>query len=307
MASKNINILSLPSEILESVLLYCSYDEISKCRLVCHQFNEVCKQLLNQGFTLVDRQHEQLQKDVKSKLPRRDSERRNHPLAKRFAVLNWMKLELSTITAYKKYINMNLCCFIPGKVLDEALHVLEAVSKSESLPHEHELLRELRDLSQMAVEHFQENIVPRLKTKMPPIPQSPSANSPGCSVAQGSNTTALVTQQQDPSTEKARADADKASNLEQGKQFVELQQQLAETKKQVQEQKGQIMDLNRRMDEQDKKIMELMEDNAQLKRGRKTDSPNAGGEEQSEKDRKSGKRKSTPPTGVSDKRSKLMD
>ena len=42
MASESLNILSLPSEIIELVLLYCSYDEISMYRLV----RKICRMLL---------------------------------------------------------------------------------------------------------------------------------------------------------------------------------------------------------------------------------------------------------------------
>ena len=37
-------------------------------------------------------------------------------------------------------------------------------------PRAHELLQELRDISSMAMEHFDEHIVPRLKPKMPALP-----------------------------------------------------------------------------------------------------------------------------------------
>ena len=122
-----------------------------------------------------------------------------------------------------------------------------------------------------------------------------------------SNSTALATLRRDLSTCRTRADAERASNLEQGKRLAELGRGLAETQKQVQAQEGQITDINRRMDEQDKKIMELMEDIAQIKQDRKVDSHRASGEGQSEEDRKSRKRKSLPSTGSGSKRSKLSD
>ena len=87
---------------------------------VCKQFDEVCKQLLNKGFSYVDRLHATVQKNVKSKLPRRESERRNHPLSKHVNVLSSVETRLSLLSmTFVKYIDMNLCCFIPGKVCEE--------------------------------------------------------------------------------------------------------------------------------------------------------------------------------------------
>ena len=62
------------------------------------------------------------------------------------------------------------------QVLDEILHVLRLVKSDPNPPRAHELLQELRDISSMAMEHFDEKIVPVLKKKMPqvPLPFSPS-------------------------------------------------------------------------------------------------------------------------------------
>ena len=60
-------------------------------------------------------------------------------------------------------------CFIPGKVLDETLSILRSVNRSleantqPSRPHE--LLQELRDISSMAMEHFDEQIAPGLRDR----------------------------------------------------------------------------------------------------------------------------------------------
>ena len=62
------------------------------------------------------------------------------------------------------------------QVLDEILHVLRLVKSDPNPPRAHELLQELRDISSMAMEHFDEKIVPVLKKKMPqvPLPFSPN-------------------------------------------------------------------------------------------------------------------------------------
>ena len=56
--------------------------------------------------------------------------------------------------------NLIHCCF---KVLDECYRVLREVVVHKNPPKSYELLQELRDISSMAMEHFEEHIVPTLK------------------------------------------------------------------------------------------------------------------------------------------------
>ena len=57
-----------------------------------------------------------------------------------------------------KYVDLDLCCFIPGKVIDEIFSVLRTIQSDENPPRAYEILQELRDISSMAMEvqpHFQ--------------------------------------------------------------------------------------------------------------------------------------------------------
>jgi len=64
---------------------------------------------------------------VKAKLPRRESERRSHPLARHVDILSAVETRLSLLNmTYSKFIDLGLCCFIPGKVI--ALLSLHACS-----------------------------------------------------------------------------------------------------------------------------------------------------------------------------------
>ncbi len=49
------------------------------------------------------------------------------------------------------------------------LDVLRLVRRESAPPRAHELLQELRDISSMAMEHFDEKIVPGLKRRMPAL------------------------------------------------------------------------------------------------------------------------------------------
>lgn len=64
---------------------------------------------------------------------------------------------------YTKYIDLGLCCFIPGKIIDEVLNVLTVVQTSNKQLRAHEVLQELRDISSMAIDHFDEKVAPNLK------------------------------------------------------------------------------------------------------------------------------------------------
>lgn len=85
---------------------------------VCKKFNEVGSKLLSRGFVQVERRHSIVYKRVKSMLPRRESERRMHPLARCCDVLSAIETRISMLSmTFMKYIDNNLCCFIPGKVM----------------------------------------------------------------------------------------------------------------------------------------------------------------------------------------------
>ncbi|GFT13455.1 f-box only protein 28 [Nephila pilipes] len=161
-----ISLLHLPDDVLEKILSFTTYDEVSRCRLLCHRINCVSKRVLNRGFHKVERYHAQCLRQVKSQLPRRESERRKHPLARHCDILTAVETRLSLLgMTYMKFIEMNLCCFIPGKVLDEIYKVLRYVTSEQTPVRAHEVLQELRDLSSMAMEHFDEKISPAFRKR----------------------------------------------------------------------------------------------------------------------------------------------
>lgn len=162
-----LELLSLPDIVLEKILSYLSYDDIARYRIVCKMFDTLCRQLLNKGFILVEKRHSHCLKAVKSQLPRRESERRSHPLARHCDILTAIETRLSMLAmTFTKYIDAGLCCFIPGKVIDEIFRVLRSLKGSETPARAHEVLQELRDISSMAMEHFDEKIVPMLKLSL---------------------------------------------------------------------------------------------------------------------------------------------
>lgn len=168
MGSKGkLQLLNLPEELLDQIISYLPFDEISRIRLVCQKFNKCSQRSLNKGFLKVERFHSQCLRDIKAQLPRRESERRDHPLARHSDILTAIETRLSLLSmTFMKYVDMGLCCFIPGKVIDEIYLVLRNIQATATPPRSHEILQELRDISSMAMEHFDEHIVPLLKQRI---------------------------------------------------------------------------------------------------------------------------------------------
>ena len=64
-----------------------------------------------------------------------------------------------------QYIDANLCCFIPGKIIDEIYNIFN-ILRNQEIPAEWKVLQELRDICAMAKEHFESEIMPGLKEQL---------------------------------------------------------------------------------------------------------------------------------------------
>eukprot|EP00094_Tigriopus_californicus_P010639 TCALIF_10263-PA protein Name:"Similar to FBXO28 F-box only protein 28 (Homo sapiens)" AED:0.08 eAED:0.08 QI:0/0/0/0.66/1/1/3/0/348 len=151
----------MPDCVLNRVFDFLSYDEVSQIRVLTKRINHLCQSHLNRGFKGAERYHAECIKEVKSKLPRRESVRRNHPLIRHSDILTAVETRLSLLSmTFMKFVDADLCCFIPGKVVDEIFRVLRKIRHEKVLPRAFDVLQELRDISSMAMEHFEEKIVP---------------------------------------------------------------------------------------------------------------------------------------------------
>lgn len=62
-----------------------------------------------------------------------------------------------------RYVDEGYCSFFPGKVLDELRRVYVTIKSSNSeISRSTEILRELRDISSMAMEYFDEILLPQI-------------------------------------------------------------------------------------------------------------------------------------------------
>ncbi|KAG5668156.1 hypothetical protein PVAND_016108 [Polypedilum vanderplanki] len=165
---RKLTLLDLPDVIIEEIMSFLSYDEVAKTRIVCRKFNEINQQILNHGFYKLLNYHQKHIKRIKAQLPRRESERRNHPLSKHSDVLTCIETRLSMLSmTYQKHMQNGTACFIPGKIIDECYRIIRSISNNNEQScrnlRAHEILQELRDISSMAIEHFDEKIVPDIR------------------------------------------------------------------------------------------------------------------------------------------------
>ncbi|XP_055686746.1 F-box only protein 28 [Lutzomyia longipalpis] len=288
-----MNILHLPDCMIAQIFEHLAYDEVAKKRLVCKRIDAICQRILNRGFMKMIRLHGINMKKIKSKLPRRESERRNHPLSRHADILTCIETRISMLTmTYGKYIEAKLCCFIPGKVVDEVLRLLRLVQETTLQVRSHEILQELRDISSMAIEHFDEKIslalkkafIETTKQRLPPttsftqiLTDSVLVTDFNTARPSGDTPTATCTgrNRQDCSTSRrnrlsiVKIDKAMAKTTAKVNRLVQLQnkqvRQLRVYGNTVAEMKTQIADLRRRLDESEAKNREISANISQIK------------------------------------------
>ena len=66
----------------------------------------------------------------------------DHPLARHCDVLTAIETRISLLSmTFMKYVELDLCCFIPGKVIDEIYAVLRSVNSSKTVNRSCEVLQ----------------------------------------------------------------------------------------------------------------------------------------------------------------------
>ncbi|KAG7163235.1 F-box only protein 28-like [Homarus americanus] len=294
-----LNFLDLPEIVVEKTLSYLAYEELSHLRIVCKRFNQMNQMLLNKGFRRVERYQAKCLKEVKSQLPRRESERRNHPLSRHCDILTAIETRLSLLNmTFNKYIDCHMCCFIPGKVIDEIYRVLRFIQSNKTLPRTTEILTELRDISSMAMEHFEEKIIgplkltpltpssPRFSLSTPYSSFSPLSSSPTSSTAGSSLNKSLATPssstedsphlfasykntistlKKEVSDMKSKFNEMRRKVSEQERVALEQNRILSEQTVKLTSQEGKLTEVNRKLLEQEQRFSEVLADMARMK------------------------------------------
>jgi len=160
--------IELPVEILMKILNYMSFKEISHLRMVSRRFNEICASMLNSTFQRLQSQMLSRFQEIKTQMPRRESARRNHPLAQESDVVETLHMRLSLLQmTFGKHIERKHVCFFAGEILDEVQRIMryirQAPNQTQKRGRQYLFMEdELFDLTSMAMEYFKEHIEPTL-------------------------------------------------------------------------------------------------------------------------------------------------
>lgn len=171
-------------------------------------------------------------------------------------------------------------CFIPGKIIDECYKIIRSISNSNDQQiktlRAHEILQELRDISSMAIEHFDEKIAVDLrKNRIEPLSTVPSvfdmfprASIDGLFSMSRNSSCASISAQSTPVREsiacrriKKKSKLSKLVKLykKQSKVIKTQSKQISKMMKNMSEQMSSLNSLKRRLDESEVKNRELTE------------------------------------------------
>ncbi|EQB78562.1 F-box only protein 28 isoform a [Camelus ferus] len=202
---------------------------------VCKRMDLVCQRMLNQGFLKVESSTQQ---------PEKREEKADYKIVP--------ELDAGQINAVVT-------------VIDEIYRVLRYVNSTRAPQRAHEVLQELRDISSMAMEYFDEKIVPILKRKLPGSDVSGrlmgSPPVPGPSAAL---TTMQLFSKQNPSRQEVTKLQQQVKTN--GAGVTVLRREISELRTKVQEQQKQLQDQDQKLLEQTQIIGEQNARLAELER-----------------------------------------
>mgnify|MGYP003513103455 FL=1 len=167
-------------------------------------------------------------------------------------------------------------CFIPGKIIDECYRIMKVINTCEvKTLRAHEILQELRDISSMAIEHFDEKIVPEIRKSSSRDSLSnvcgvfdmfPRSSMDGLlSLSRNSSCSSMSAQSTPIKSTNTRVKAkSKISSLinmykKQSKVIKSQSKQIIKMVKGLNEQKASLNSLKRRLDDSEAKNLELSE------------------------------------------------
>lgn len=161
--ARSVILVELPAELLVKILSNLPFSEICRDRLVSRRFNEICASMVNGAFLKLQSHMLQRFHEIKGKMPRRESARRNHPLARESDLVETLHMRLTLLQmTFGKHIDRKHICFFPGEILDEVQRILSYIKSTPALGRAYKVTDELYDLSTMAMEYFKDHIEPRL-------------------------------------------------------------------------------------------------------------------------------------------------
>ena len=169
----------LPELVLEEILSMLDYHEVATFRRINRRFNNIGSSILNKGYKSTKLQHAKLYEAVKTELTWKQNKFTKseplmyHVLIRHYDVLTTIERHLTILDkTFLRYISLNLCCFIPGRVIDRMLSIFQTIQEDRKFKREgskcecSNAFKELHkciDASHKAIKHFSERIIPTLK------------------------------------------------------------------------------------------------------------------------------------------------
>ncbi|CAN7983350.1 unnamed protein product [Ixodes hexagonus] len=267
-----LNLVDLPSEVLDKILRHASFATVGTVRMVCRYLNQAASSLLNCEFVRLRLAMQQRFQSIKAQMPRRESARRKHPLSRECDIIETVHMRLTLLhMTFGKHIERKHCCFFPGEILDEVHRILLYVEVTPTLSRAYKVTDELFDLTTMAMEYFKEHIEPTLPEisyfGADFLDYTPSFSSslkgqlslmdmPPSTSTQGSCPSAPLSPQAPPvnPTVKKRLRKLRESMKKNSGQVLALRRELKLTRRRVASQQRHIVELKARYDDYDQKL-----------------------------------------------------
>ena len=149
-------------------------------RIVSKRFATICGKHLNIGFIKAREKINALRNYYRSLVPKRISARVNHPLYYHYRTMQHVEMisNLGYGHRLEKYIRLGICCFYPGKIIDETLTILQVVKTTQKITFnfKENLIKEVEDLKALYGDHFDNEMIQIYDKKVPkPEPEDPEA------------------------------------------------------------------------------------------------------------------------------------
>ena len=173
--TNTLSIENLPDLVLEEILSKLEYHDVATFRRINKRFNNIGSIILNKGYKSTKMQHTKLYKAVKTEVTQTQKTKslNYHVLLRHYDILTTIGSHLTLLdNTFLKYTSLNLCCFIPGRVIDEMLSIFQTIQEERQFKHEgskcrcsnaFKHLKRCIDASHEAINHFSEKIIPTLK------------------------------------------------------------------------------------------------------------------------------------------------
>ena len=148
-------------------------------RTVNKRFNTICISLLNKGFRSAKLYQQGLHRIIweQNRFARPVPNLVHHKLVRDLDILRTIGTQIAILDeTFLDYINSNLCCFVPGKIIDQILSMLRTIQAERKSNHykckfecsrTYKTVQKFTNTSLKAIKHFNEKIAPALKVHLP--------------------------------------------------------------------------------------------------------------------------------------------